>query len=280
MLQTCCAIHDLSCYAKSSLTVVIPVLEAMGIEVSPLPTAILSSQTDGFPSYYFEDATESMQKILSSWKSLGLHFDAIYPGFLGSARQVEILRSFIEEQSSVSPALVVIDPVLGDDGRLYGPVTDEQVKAMKELVKVSSVITPNVTEAALLLDRPFKVEFTEEEACDWVRQLSLQTKASVVITNMQLANGKAVAGCHGLSCFIVEYTDLHASYPGCGDLFASLLTGFLLNKTPFESAVGLAVQYSSLAIERSLQAGYERRHGVSPALIMGELAAYGYHHGN
>lgn len=272
MLPICAAIHDLSCYTKSSLTVVLPVLETMGIETCPLPTALLSTQTDGFDTYYFRDTTSELEGILDAWKELSLHYDAVYSGFLGSEHQVQLIKCFIEQQRRMGSPLVLVDPVLGDDASLYGPITKGHVEAMRSLVNVADIITPNITEAALLLDLPFHEQFEEKEALSWARKLSLLTGSLVVITSVPLSDGFAVA-CHADNeDFLVRYTKVDASYPGCGDLFASILLGSLLCKHTFQTAVRRAVTYTSMAIERTKRAGRERRLGVSPTLILPDLS--------
>ncbi len=271
MIPTCAAFHDLCCYAKSSLTVVIPTLEVLGVEVCPLPTALLSTQTDGFAGYHFEENTDSLVKILKHWEYLDLGFDAIYSGFLGSHEQVDLVLHFIEKQRAKHKVLVVIDPVLGDGGKPYAPVEEKLINEMRILVKEADLITPNTTEAALLLDRPMKKNFTREEILLWARDLCQTIRGSVSITSVPIGDNHAVAYCHESMCSLVYYENLAASYPGCGDLFASMLTGFLINKVPFQTAVEKSVEYSSLAIDRTLKAGYERRHGISPSLIFPSL---------
>ncbi|ADY13893.1 pyridoxamine kinase [Sphaerochaeta globosa] len=272
MQRTCAAIHDLSCYAKSSLTVVLPTLEVLGIETCPLPTALLSSQTDGFSSYYFKDTTADIEKILEVWKTLGLGFDAIYSGFLGSSVQVALIKAFIQDQRQTQAPLTLIDPVLGDDGKLYGPITQAHVSAMQDLVTYADVITPNTTEAALLLGRPYQHKFDEACALNWAKELGVKTGANVVITSVPLQNQSVVACYAEGQTFMVPYKKLQASYPGCGDLFASLLLGFLLNKDSFQKSVDQAVAYTTMAIERTLAGGYETRHGVAVSLILADLA--------
>lgn len=271
MIPTCAAFHDLCCYAKSSLTVVIPTLEVMGVEACPLPTALLSTQTDGFVRYHFEENTQSLVQVLKHWDYLGLGFDAIYSGFLGSHEQVSLVKGFIERQRSGGKPLVVIDPVLGDGGKPYAPVDDKLICEMRTLVLEADLITPNTTEAALLLNRPMQKDFTREEILLWAKDLSRNITGSVTITSVPLGNQHAVAYCHEGDCSLVYYENLSSSYPGCGDLFASMLTGFLINKVPFQTAVEKSVLYSSLAIDRTLKSGYERRHGVSPSLIFPSL---------
>ncbi|HAP57583.1 MAG: pyridoxamine kinase [Sphaerochaeta sp.] len=269
MQPTCAAIHDLSCYAKSSLTVVLPVLEVMGVEACPLPTALLSSQTDGFSSYYFRDTSADIEGILDAWKNLGLRFDAIYSGFLGSADQVALIKQFIQDQPA---ALTLVDPVLGDGGSLYGPVTDQQVTAMQQLVCCADVITPNTTEAALLLGRPYQEQFETGTALAWARELAFATGSKVAITSVPCREANVVACYADGASYVVPYQRFNASYPGCGDLFASLLLGFLIGKESFQSAVELAVSFTSKAIERTIEAGYETRHGISVSPVLVELA--------
>ncbi|AEV30517.1 pyridoxal/pyridoxine/pyridoxamine kinase [Sphaerochaeta pleomorpha str. Grapes] len=271
MVPSCVAIHDLCCYAKSSLTVVIPTLEALLVEACPLPTALLSSQTDGFDSYYCEDKTEAMEKVLAAWDSLGLSFDAIYSGFLGSFRQVRLVKNLIAREKLRHKTLVVVDPVLGDDGILYGPVDTELVDQMRSLICHGDVITPNTTEASLLLDKPYQTIFTEEEIFSWAQALHHLGPEYVVITSVRLHDTMAVAYCDRGRCALVPYQSVEATYPGSGDLFASILTALLLHKVGLQTAVEDAVSLCTLALQRTLQAGYQRRHGVAPLLIIDEL---------
>ncbi len=271
MIPTCAAFHDLCCYAKSSLTVVMPTLEVMGVEVCPLPTALLSTQTDGFERYHFEESTSSLVEILKHWDYLNLGFDAIYSGFLGSHEQVELVMQFIATQRRKCNPLVVIDPVLGDGEKPYAPIDDLLISEMRTLVREADLITPNTTEAALLLDRPMQKNFTREEILFWADELSKSVGSWVTITSVPIGDEHAVAYSYEGTCALVFYENLAASYPGCGDLFASMMTGFLVNKVPFQTAVHKSVEYSSLAIDRTLKAGYPRRHGISPSLIFSSL---------
>lgn len=254
-------------------------MEALSVEVCPLPTALLSSQTDGFGHYYFEDKTEAMEQVIREWESLGLSFDAIYSGFLGSYRQVALVKSLVADARKHADPLVVVDPVLGDDQKLYGPVDRTLVEQMRSLVPFSNVITPNTTEAALLLGRPCKSGFGEEEIIGWVRALHALGPDSVVITSVRLPDGFAVACCDRGDCFLVPYHAERSSFPGSGDLFASILTGLLIRKESFRSAVEQAVSLTALAIGRTAAAGYERRHGVAPHTIIRELVEAGGRHG-
>lgn len=111
------AIHDLSGFGRASLTAIIPILSSMGVQVCPLPTAILSNHTGGFDTFSFVDFTDHMQDYIDHWKELKIDFDCIYSGFLGSERQIEIVSGFIDDFGT-KDNMVVIDPVLGDNGNL------------------------------------------------------------------------------------------------------------------------------------------------------------------
>ena len=138
------AVHDLSGMGRVSLTVVIPILSSMGFQVCPLPTAVLSNHTQ-YPDFSFLDLTDEMPKIIAQWKKLNVQFDAIYTGYLGSPKQIQIVSDFINDFRH-EDSLIVADPVLGDNGRLYTNFDMEMVKEMRHLIKKADVVTPNMTE--------------------------------------------------------------------------------------------------------------------------------------
>jgi pyridoxine kinase len=273
MQKTCAAIHDLASYAKSSLTVVLPALEALGVEVSPLPTALLSSQSDGFDSYFFQPLTEEMRAIIAEWQKLDLMFDSIYAGFLGSAEQVSLITEFIHfHRARKNPPLVLVDPVMGDDGDLYGPMEEEHIDAMKKLITEADYICPNVTEAALLLGYPYQESFDEQTILRWAKELANQSNATVAITSVPVDGKMAVACSDADGSYLVCYDQVDASYPGSGDLFASILLAYLLNKDSFRLSVTKAAQLTALAIRKTQSLGHPYRRGVSVTSITGELA--------
>lgn len=158
------AIHDLSGMGRVSLTVVIPILSSMGFQVCSLPTAILSNHTQ-YPDFTFLDLTDEMPRIIAEWKRLEVEFDAIYTGYLGSPRQIQIVSDFIRDFRR-KDSLTVIDPVLGDNGKLYSNFNESMVVEMQHLVTHADVITPNLTELFYLLDRPYKESNTDQELKD------------------------------------------------------------------------------------------------------------------
>ena len=182
------AIHDMSGFGRCSLTVALPILSAMGVQCCPLPTAFLSTHTGGFEGFTFLDMTDEMPKIARHWKSLGLRFDAVYSGFLGSARQIGMVADFIRDFRG--DGVVVVDPVMGDGGAVYRTYTPEMCAGTARLAEQADVITPNLTEAALLLGIPYGELPGGEAGCRAiVERLSLEGRRSVVLTGAGLEPG-------------------------------------------------------------------------------------------
>jgi len=273
-MKTVAAIHDLSCHAKSSLTIVIPTLAALQVEASILPTALLSTQTDGFEGYAYEDLTDTMEAIVAHWKTLNLTFHAIYSGFLGSQHQIDTVDAFItwQRERGENP-IVLIDPVMGDQGKPYGPMTSDLMNRMKHLVTMANVITPNVTEAALLLGEPFDANLSVDHAGEWARRLSTLGPEQVAITSvMDDSDGIVVAwDNHTQSVHTFRQSYAPVSFPGCGDLFASILCALLVRELPFVSAVEQASALVSKAVHASWHAHVPVRNGVAVEYIMRDL---------
>ena len=157
MLKRIVTIQDISCFGKCSLTVAHPILCAMGLETAVIPTAVLSTHTYQFKDYTFRDLTSDIPAIATHWKSLNLQFDGIYTGYLGSTEQVQIVSDFFDTFRNEHTSIIV-DPVMGDAGKLYAGFTADFVQEMKALCKKADIIAPNMTEAALLLDRPYRTD--------------------------------------------------------------------------------------------------------------------------
>ncbi|MBU1180420.1 pyridoxamine kinase [Patescibacteria group bacterium] len=251
------AIHDLSGYGKASLTVVIPTLSAMGIQVCPLPTAILSAHT-GFNGFTFLDLTDEMEKIVAHWKSLNLQFDAIYSGYLGSPEQVDIVSNLIQDFRKNNP-LVVVDPVMGDDGKLYDGMNRGMVAKMRELIGMADLITPNLTEAAFLATGVYKEKPELQEIIDWMRILADGGPRFVIITSApadDAGQGSVIIFDRKADLFFrFCHERLPGYYSGTGDTFASLITGYLLKEYALLPAVDMAMQFISLAIVKTREFG-------------------------
>lgn len=262
-MKNALAIHDLSCCSKSSLTVVLPLLEAAGVECAVLPTAILSTQSDGFDDISVTDCSTACTDVMAKWKSLGFSFDAIYSGYLAGEDQGGIVADCISSFSRSSSA-VLVDPVLGDNLGLYPGLTEEHVSQMRKLIRRATVITPNWTEAQLLTEGRALYESTSiKRAEEYARRLHEESGAAVVITSVPAALGTLVNLAYdGKECRCFSNDTLSPSLPGCGDMFASLLLSLLLDENSFFVAVRLAGEITTEALRESLRCGREKRMGV------------------
>ena len=254
------AIHDICGYGRCSLTVAIPILSAMGFEVAPLPTAILSTHTL-FPDFVLIDMTAELPRIIEHWKKLNLKFEAIYSGFLGSARQVDIVADLIGHFSSAE-TLVVVDPVMADHGRLYPSMPPEMVTEMKKLARLAKIVTPNLTEAAFLLDRPTPESLTEREARQWLKSLTDLGPEMAVITSAPLEGHPGAATVIAYDrpddrYWLTERPHVPTQYHGTGDIFASGLTGSLLQGDSLPVAMDRSAQFVTTAIRATF--GYREK---------------------
>ena len=267
------AIHDLSCFGRCSLTIALPVLSAMGCQCCPLPTALLSAHT-GFPGNTFLDLTVEMGRIADHWAAMDLQFDAIYSGFLGSADQVDTVARFFDTFKK-SDTAVIVDPVMGDHGTAYRTCTPEMCRGMRVLAENSDVITPNLTEAALLLDRPYE-EIRQADAYEVVRRLSLGGRRSVVLTGYSSEPGQT-----GTLCFDRDSGESKAvqtprepqDFSGTGDLFASVLAGGVAKGVPLFQAAQAAADFVRDCIARTLAEGLTEQDGVDFEPLLGQLTS-------
>lgn len=255
------AIHDLSGFGRCSLAVILPVLSSMGIQCCPVPTAVLSTHTGGFEGVVIKDLTDYISPALAQYKKLKIEFDAVYSGFLASAEQIDHCLEFF---TAYKDSLKVVDPVMGDRGKTYRTYTEELCRRMGELVDVADVITPNLTEAAILLGEQYPVELTAGAAKSWLARLCEKVKIAV-ITGVPLTDGViANVGCdreHG-GFWRVDCDYVPASYPGTGDIFASVLTGSLLLGESLPIAMDRAAAFTQIAIKNTYSYGLEPRNGV------------------
>ena len=284
-LKRVAAIHDLSCFGRCALTVIIPSLSAMGVQVVPVPTCLLSSHTGGFPyvDLHFEDLSHSIEGISKHFDKLDLKFDAIYTGFLGSAGQIDSVKAFIDRFGE--GATVLVDPVMGDDGRLYSTYTDELMHRMSELCRGADIITPNLTEACFLTGTKYMdtTKMSREQLTEYAHGLCLSLlntgAGKIVITG--LASGENELCVCGMDAdendgfFFYAFDRVDKSYPGTGDLFASVLLGGLMRGESFESAIRFAADFTARVMEYSSHFATPEREGVALEAFLGELSAHG-----
>ena len=268
------AVHDLSGIGRVSLTSVIPILSSMGAQVCPLPTAVLSSHTQ-YPDFYKVDLTEHLLPFINHWKRLELKFDAIYSGYLASAAQVEIVEHLIDSFYQ-KDLLVVVDPVMGDNGSRYASLGKDLVEEMKRLIKKADIITPNLTEAALLLDEPYNEEIEQEAVKDWLVRLSEKGPRTVIITSAPENPKKKSTSVIAYESITRRFWKvschyLPANYPGTGDSFTSVLTGALLQGDSLPIALDRAVQFISYGVRATFGHSYDTREGIMLERILKNL---------
>ena len=263
------AIHDLSGFGRSSLTSIIPILSSMKVQVCPVPTAVLSSHTGGFEGYSFLDLTDYMEQHIAHWKSLNLEFDCIYSGFLGSPKQMKIVADFIDFFGHKNN-LTVVEPVLGDNGKLYGTMNNEMVEEMKKLISKADIITPNFTEVTFLLNKPYKKEISEPEVKEWLIELANMGPKIVIATSVPDENSHKADRKTNVIAYDkendvfwkVSCKYIPASYPGTGDAYTSVVIGSLLQGDSLPIAIERGVQFITQCILASYGFKYPNREGV------------------
>ena len=266
------AIHDLSGFGRCSISVILPVLSAMGVQVCPVPTAVLSSHTGGLGDPVIRDLTDYIEPALRHYQSLGVEFEAVYTGFLGSGEQVDCCLEFFKADPK---ALKIVDPVMGDNGRPYRTCTPELRRRMSELAAAADIITPNITEAAMLLEESYPAApLTRSEAKSMLLRLSHMGPKRVVITGAELAQGGLASlgydGENGSFWYVpCEYIPVH--YPGCGDIYASVLLGAELSGASLPIAMARAAAFTELCVKTTYSYGSDPRYGVMLESVLGSL---------
>lgn len=270
MLKKVAAVHDLSGIGRCSLTVALPILSALKVQCCPLPTAILSSQT-GYPEYTFLDLTNEMTSYCNTWKRLNIQFDTIYSGFLGSENQIDIVTNFIKDNPE---SFIVVDPVLGDNGSIYPVFTENMCSRIKDLVKLSHLTTPNLTEACILTDRDYsKLTFTKAELINIAKDVSCLGPNLVVITGI-IDNGNMInlsydKNTNDINFIKVEYNN--CSYSGTGDIFTSIVTGLLTNGYNLSTSVKVATEFILKSINYTKEYNTDRNDGVMFEMFLHDL---------
>jgi pyridoxine kinase len=257
------AIHDLSGFGRCSLTVVIPILAAMGVQTCPVPTAVLSTHTGGFGKPSMCDLTDFVSPCLSHWQCLQLDFDCIYSGFLASERQTQQVSEFIKAWPN---ALAVVDPVMGDDGRIYRTFSPELVAKICQLVKSADLITPNMTEACILLDEEFTgTAVGRDKARSMLVRLSEKGPEYVVITGAVVEPGRLsnIGYDRDNNAFWrVDCEFVPVKYPGTGDVYASVLVGGLLTGDSLPLAMARAARFVEIAARTAYGYNADARGGI------------------
>lgn len=251
--------NDLTGYGHCSTAVSLPVISTLGVQVCPIPTAILSNHF-AFPFYYYEDYSSHIREYLHAWKELQLSFHGFYCGFLGSVEQVAVVEEFLD---IFNPPFFLLDPVMGDHGKLYSSVSEAHCPKMKELISRANLITPNLTEACLLTDTPYReYGWTDYELEALCRKLHHLCPGAIVITGIRYSDclmnyiwqeGRRTA-------YSVPVSG--RSRPGTGDIFASILAADTLLNIPLELSVKKAADFTALCIQGAEELGIPVPEGV------------------
>ncbi|WP_320978822.1 pyridoxamine kinase, partial [Hungatella effluvii] len=244
-------INDLSGYGRCSLTVAIPILSALKVQCCPVPTSILSNHT-GFPVYFFDDYTDKMGLYLEKWTELGLEFDGIFSGFLGSEAQIGIVMSMIR-QFQGKDTLVVIDPIMGDHGKAYQTYTPAMCSRMKELVCLGDIVTPNLTEACILTGREYRDEgWHRTELLAMAEEIREMGPSGVIITGVKegayLTNVIAEQGKEGAFCRSMR---VGRERPGTGDVFSAIVAAEAVKGASLTDAAKKAARFVKRCILKS-----------------------------
>lgn len=273
------AINSFAGYGRCSITEVLPILSVMGVQACPVPTSVFSNHT-GFPSFFCQDLTAQMPGYLDQWEQMGLLFDGIFCGFLGKKEQIPVVSSFIRSQKEKGSPTVLIDPVMGDGGKAYRTVSGQHCLHLKELTALADIITPNITEACLLTDTPWKAGAWEEGALEAIcRKLHALGPKRIVITGLPLSSEN---GCGFLNFISLRKEDgvffSHCEMPsagqsrhGTGDIFAAILAADAVRGVDFEASVQKAARFIADCIRLSDKLGIPEPEGVCFENLLGQL---------
>ena len=246
-------VQDISCVGQCSLTVALPILSACGFETAILPTALLSNHTAvEFNGFTFLDLTSEMEKIVKQWQKENIHFSSIYIGYLGNKKEVDIVKDIYD--SILEPnSLKIVDPAMADNGKLYTGFDEEYVNKMKQLVFNSDIILPNISEACLLTDTPYKEQYDEEYIKDLVNKLHYNGAKTVVLTGVGYAkeySGVVVSDNDNFKYY--QHAKINKQYHGTGDIYSSVFTGMYLSGKSLYEAATIAADFVVECIKNTI----------------------------
>lgn len=256
------AINDISGFGRCALTVSLPIISHLRVQCCPVPTSILSNHT-GFDSYFFDDYTEKLPAYLAQWKKLNLKFDAILSGFLGSKEQIAIVEAFIAEFRT-GRTQVIVDPIMGDHGKIYTTYTEDMCREMRKLVSLADIVTPNVTECCKLTQTPYKQSgWHKSELLAMAEQLCEMGPAKIVITG--IVQGEFIANYVYTRGETPKWFRTHAlgtERAGTGDVFAAVVAADAVNGIPFDQSVKRASGFVKRCIAKTVELNIPRTDGV------------------
>lgn len=262
MQKKIAVINDISGFGRCSVAVSLPIISYLGVQCCPVPTSIFSNHT-GFPQFFFDDYTDRMEEYIDNWKKLELQFEGIATGFLGSEKQIQIVKKFIREFSR-KDTLVIVDPVMGDHGKLYSTYTEELCREMRELVRMADITTPNLTEACNLTQTPYKsAGWRRKELLAMAEKIAALGPSKVVITG--IVQGEFIANYiyeKGTEPKLIRTHKVGTERSGTGDVFASIIAADAVKGVPFDKSVRKASGFVKKCILKSIELEIPRTDGV------------------
>ena len=265
-------IQDISCLGKCSLTIALPVISALGVETVILPTAVLSTHTM-FKNFTVKDLSDQIEPIAKHWADEGVTFDAIYTGYLGTIEQIDQIKELIRTFKT-DDTLVIVDPVMADNGKLYPAFDMDYVKKNAELCAVADIIVPNITEASFMTGMEYKEEYDTDYIKELLSRLNDLGAGISVLTGVSTEPGRT--GVMGYDRSTGEYytyqnRKIDASYHGTGDLFSSTCVGEIMRGKTWQDAMRIAADYTAHTIEVTLENPKKPWYGVDFEATIPEL---------
>ena len=245
-------IQDISCYGQCSITVALPILSAFGFETAILPSAILSTHTAGFKNFTVHDLSDEIPLIINHWKNENIKFDCLYSAYLGEVKHIDLVLKIMDELLNDN-ALFVVDPVMGDNGKLYPAFNNSYVQAMKKLVSKADIIIPNLTEACFLVDEEYKEDYDESYILNILNKLKSLGAKSVVLTGVKYNDNKiGIASLENDKYHYYEHERIAKSYHGTGDIYTSSFLGEYLKHHDMDKAIELSAKFVVESIKNTL----------------------------
>ena len=244
-------VHDMTGYGKVALAAIMPVLSHMGHHLYTLPTAIVSNTLD-YGQFQVHEMTDYMRGTLNVWRNLGFTFEAVSTGMIFSDEQAALVSELCRE-AKAKGSMIFVDPVMGDEGKLYNGVTEATVQHMRAMTAVADYVMPNYTEAAYLADAPIREELTCAEADALVDHLRHLGAKSVLITSAKVDGRYCVVGYDHVQGerFCLPFEMIPVFFSGTGDIFSAILTGRVLDGMPLQQAVQNAMDAIRVMILRN-----------------------------
>lgn len=248
------SVQDISCFGQCSTTVALPIISAYGIETCILPSGILSAHTGCFKDFTYHDLTDEMPKIISHWKREKITFDAIFTGYIGDVRQFDIIKNMKDMLNT--GGLLIVDPAMADNGKLYSGLADNIVDGMRSLVSVADVILPNITEASLLLRKEYDDNMTEQDVKETLEELTCLGPSVAILTGVTcIGDSIGAAAYNRVTKEYMVYTTRREdkNYPGTGDVFSSVAVAMLVNGASLYDVLKASCDFVYDCIEETIK---------------------------